>query len=323
MDRRCRLDQLKGVREWLPLASRCRGSPTERVRAGFADVKVIRVASRKTTALQTSKRHSARPTAFTRVRRLSKRGAYDAATIYSILDAATHCHVAHVIDGRPVAMPTLHWRRDNRLYWHGSAASRMLGANAAGGAVCVTATLIDGFVLARSGFNHSMNYRSAMCFGIPTEITDPVAEERGAARLSRALAPGQVGDLAAAHTQRTRGDPRPVHAHCGGLGQGPGRRPSRPGGGRAVADLGRCAPTRLAGRDTGCGAGLRRNARTAAPGRIECALPAPTQSVNRRGSLLEPRCARPVQAALRIRSQFENFRASARPTSPFHDARPS
>src|SRR5580692_4336415 len=96
------------------------------------------------------------PTKFTRVGRLAKRGAYDAATIYSILDAATHCHVAHVIGGRPVATPTLHWRHGDRLYWHGSAASRMLGANAAGGAVCVTATLIDGFVLARSGFNHSM-----------------------------------------------------------------------------------------------------------------------------------------------------------------------
>jgi uncharacterized protein len=134
------------------------------------------VASRKITAGETSRRSGGRPTAFTRVRRLAKRGAYDAATIYSILDAATHCHVAHVIDGRPVATPTLHWRHGNRLYWHGSAASRMLGANAAGGAVCITATLIDGFVLARSGFNHSMNYRSAMCFGIPTEITDPVAK---------------------------------------------------------------------------------------------------------------------------------------------------
>jgi uncharacterized protein len=122
------------------------------------------------------KKVDGRPTQFTRVRRLSKRGAYDAASIYAVLDAATHCHVAHVIDGRPVATPTLHWRHEDRLYWHGSAASRMLGANAAGGAVCVTATLIDGFVLARSGFNHSMNYRSAMCFGHPAEVTDPQAK---------------------------------------------------------------------------------------------------------------------------------------------------
>ena len=112
----------------------------------------------------------ARP--FTRVRRLKNRGSYDVATIHAIFDAATHCHVAHVVDGRPVATPTLHWRHEDRLYWHGSTASRMLNANRAGGEVCVTATLIDGFVMARCGFNHSVNYRSAMCFGVPEEITD-------------------------------------------------------------------------------------------------------------------------------------------------------
>jgi nitroimidazol reductase NimA-like FMN-containing flavoprotein (pyridoxamine 5'-phosphate oxidase superfamily) len=110
------------------------------------------------------------------VRRLPKRGAYDRETLYAILDAATHCHVAHVIEGRPVATPTLHWRHADSLYWHGSAASRMLKANSSGGPVCVTATLIDGFVLARSGFNHSINYRSAMCFGDPVEITDMKAK---------------------------------------------------------------------------------------------------------------------------------------------------
>jgi nitroimidazol reductase NimA-like FMN-containing flavoprotein (pyridoxamine 5'-phosphate oxidase superfamily) len=113
---------------------------------------------------------------FTRVRRLKDRGAYDPQTIHSIFDAATHCHIAHVVDGRPVATPTLHWRRGDRLYWHGSTASRMINANRASGEVCVTATLIDGFVLARCGFNHSANYRSAMCFGVPEEIEDPAAK---------------------------------------------------------------------------------------------------------------------------------------------------
>lgn len=113
---------------------------------------------------------------FARVRRLKDRGVYDPETIYSIFDAATHCHVAHVVEGRPVAMPTLHWRHGNRLYWHGSTASRMINANRSGGEVCVTATLIDGFVLARCGFNHSVNYRSAMCFGTPEEIDDPAAK---------------------------------------------------------------------------------------------------------------------------------------------------
>ena len=112
------------------------------------------------------------PSAFTRVRRLAKRGAYEAEAIYAILDKATHCHIAHVIDGRPVAIPTLHWRHGDHLYWHGNAASRMLGTNAGGGEVCVTVTIIEGFVLARSGFNHSINYRSVMCFGKPSEVTD-------------------------------------------------------------------------------------------------------------------------------------------------------
>jgi len=112
------------------------------------------------------------PSSFARVRRLAKRGVYEAEAIHAILDQATHCHVAHIIDGRPVAIPTLHWRHGNHLYWHGNAASRMLGTNAGGGEVCVTVTIIDGFVLARSGFNHSINYRSVMCFGTPAEVTN-------------------------------------------------------------------------------------------------------------------------------------------------------
>jgi len=133
--------------------------------------------------------------AFTRVRRLPNRGAYDAATLYAILDAATHCHVAHVVDGRPIATPTLHWRHGDRLYWHGSAGSRMLKANAAGGAVCVTATLIDGFVLARSGFNHSINYRCAMCFGTPSEITDPEAKSAALEHFLEHWLPGRWATL--------------------------------------------------------------------------------------------------------------------------------
>jgi len=152
------------------------------------------VAAKKTSARRGVQRE-ARPTKFTRVRRLAKRGAYDSATLYSILDAATHCHVAHVIDGRPVATPTLHWRHEDWLYWHGSAASRMLGANATGAAVCVTATLIDGFVLARSGFNHSMNYRSAMCFGHPIEITDAKAKSAALEHFLEHWLPGRWATL--------------------------------------------------------------------------------------------------------------------------------
>jgi nitroimidazol reductase NimA-like FMN-containing flavoprotein (pyridoxamine 5'-phosphate oxidase superfamily) len=103
---------------------------------------------------------------------MHQRGQYDEATIHAVLDAAPLCHVAHVIGGRPVAIPTFHWRHGDSVYWHGSAASRMLRANQAGGEVCLTATLLDGFVMARSGFHHSANYRSVMCFGIPRLLED-------------------------------------------------------------------------------------------------------------------------------------------------------
>jgi hypothetical protein len=108
-----------------------------------------------------------------RVRRLPERGVYDAPTIHAILDATPSCVVAHVVDGRPVATPTLHWRIGERVYWHGSVASRMLRTNAAGGEVCLTVYLMDGWVLARSAFNHTVNYRSVMCFGRPEAITAP------------------------------------------------------------------------------------------------------------------------------------------------------
>ena len=113
------------------------------------------------------------PTKFARVKRLPDRGRYDRADIDAILDAAPMCHVGHVIDGRPVVIPTVHWRHEDRVFWHGSAASRMLEVNAGGGEVCLTASLIDGWVLARSGFHHSVNYRSVMCFGTPEAVIDP------------------------------------------------------------------------------------------------------------------------------------------------------
>lgn len=112
------------------------------------------------------------PSDFARIRRKPQRGAYDMATIHAILDAATLCHIGHVIDGRPVVIPTFHWRHENRVYWHGSSASRMLRANAAGGEVCLTVSVLDAWVLARSAFHHSANYRSVLCFGRPTLVAD-------------------------------------------------------------------------------------------------------------------------------------------------------
>jgi hypothetical protein len=113
---------------------------------------------------------STAPSAFTRVRRLAEKAAYERETLYAVLDAGTHCHLAHVVEGRPVCTPTLHWRVGDRVYWHGSRVSRMLKTLEEGGEVCLTVTLMDGWVLARSAFNHSANYRAAMCFGRPTVV---------------------------------------------------------------------------------------------------------------------------------------------------------
>jgi nitroimidazol reductase NimA-like FMN-containing flavoprotein (pyridoxamine 5'-phosphate oxidase superfamily) len=101
----------------------------------------------------------------TTVRRLAKRGSYDRALIYEVLDSALICHVGFAVDGSPFVIPTIHVRIGDRLYFHGSPASRMLKALAQGVEVCVTVTIVDGLVLARSAFHHSMNYRSVMVFG--------------------------------------------------------------------------------------------------------------------------------------------------------------
>ena len=100
-----------------------------------------------------------------RIRRLPKRGQYDRDTIYRILDEGLVCHVGFVQDGQPVVIPTLYARRDDHLILHGARASRMLQAIQAGLPVCVTVTLVDGLVVARSVFHHSINYRSVVVFG--------------------------------------------------------------------------------------------------------------------------------------------------------------
>src|SRR5918992_1147600 len=105
------------------------------------------------------------PTDRTRVRRVPARGRYDRETIDAILDETLVSHVGFVHDGVPVVIPTLHARLGDRLYLHGSAASRMLRTLERGARVCVTSTLIDGLVLARSAFHHSVNYRSVVVLG--------------------------------------------------------------------------------------------------------------------------------------------------------------
>jgi nitroimidazol reductase NimA-like FMN-containing flavoprotein (pyridoxamine 5'-phosphate oxidase superfamily) len=108
----------------------------------------------------------------TTVRRLAKRGVYDRSTIYGILDEALICHVGFNVDGKPVVIPTIHTRIDDQLYFHGSAASRMLRSLSEGIDACVSVTILDGLVLARSAFHHSMNYRSAVVFGKAEQVSD-------------------------------------------------------------------------------------------------------------------------------------------------------
>ncbi len=107
------------------------------------------------------------------VRRLPKRGIYRPAQIAAILDEGLICHVGFVVDGQPYVIPTAYVRVGGQIYFHGSAASRMLHALSAGVDVCVTVTLLDGLVLARSAFHHSMNYRSVVILGKPRLVADP------------------------------------------------------------------------------------------------------------------------------------------------------
>src|SRR5262244_1554949 len=113
------------------------------------------------------------PTVRTTVRRRPQRASYDRATVEAILDEGLFCHVGFVADGQPYVIPTIHARVGERLYIHGSAASRMLRSLGAGFPVCVTVTLLDGLVLARSAFHHSFNYRSVVVFGQAREVVDP------------------------------------------------------------------------------------------------------------------------------------------------------
>jgi nitroimidazol reductase NimA-like FMN-containing flavoprotein (pyridoxamine 5'-phosphate oxidase superfamily) len=126
-----------------------------------------------------------------RVKREPQRGVYDRETIDAILDEALVCHLGFVVDGQPYVIPTLHARVGERLYVHGSAASRMLRHAASDVRICVTVTLLDGLVLARSVFNHSIDYRSVVVLGTPTLVED-IDEKREALRaFTEHVAPGR------------------------------------------------------------------------------------------------------------------------------------
>jgi len=130
-----------------------------------------------------------------RVKRLHERGSYDRASVFAVLDSALLCHVAYVIDGQPYCTPTMFWREDDMLYWHGSSASRMLRHLKGGTPACLTVSHLDGLVLARSGFHHSINYRSAMCFGTARVVDDPKGKARALSGVVDRFYPGRAVTL--------------------------------------------------------------------------------------------------------------------------------
>jgi nitroimidazol reductase NimA-like FMN-containing flavoprotein (pyridoxamine 5'-phosphate oxidase superfamily) len=134
------------------------------------------------------------PTTRTRVVREPHRGVYDREEVYRILDEAFLCHVGFAVDGQPFVIPTSFGRKDANLYIHGSAASRMLRQMKEGVSVCITVTLLDGLVLARSVFNHSMNYRSVVILGKAILVDDPKEKLEGLKVLSDHILPGRWDD---------------------------------------------------------------------------------------------------------------------------------
>ncbi len=131
----------------------------------------------------------------TKLRRIPDRGSHDRETIDSILDAGFLAHVGFCLDGQPFVIPTLYGRDGERLYLHGSAASRMLRELETGIAACVTVTLVDGLVLSRSAFDHSMNYRCVVAFGTSRKIADPEQKVKSLRVISEHLIAGRWADV--------------------------------------------------------------------------------------------------------------------------------
>jgi hypothetical protein len=136
----------------------------------------------------------------TRLRRSHERGHFDRETINAILDAQPMCSVGYVIDMKPYVTPTLQWREGNHVYWHGSSASRAL-RNSRDAEVCLTVSILDGFVMARSGMHHSVNSRSVMLFGRAFKVEDPAEKHAKLARFVNGLFPGRYEGLREEHAQ--------------------------------------------------------------------------------------------------------------------------
>jgi nitroimidazol reductase NimA-like FMN-containing flavoprotein (pyridoxamine 5'-phosphate oxidase superfamily) len=135
------------------------------------------------------------PTERTRVRREPERGVYDRSTIDAILDEGLVCHLGFVHEGQPYVIPTLYGRVGDEVYVHGSSASRMLRTLEAGVEACLTVTLVDGIVLARSIFNHSVNYRSVVVLGRAAAVTEPDEKLLALEAFSERLVPGRWAEV--------------------------------------------------------------------------------------------------------------------------------
>ena len=136
-----------------------------------------------------------KPTKRSELRRLPARGSHDWGTISRILDVGFLAHVEFTVGGQPFVIPTLYGRKGEKLYLHGSAASRMLGELETGTQACITVTIVDGVVLSRSAFDHSMNYRSVVAFGTARKIMDPVEKAESLRVISEHLIPGRWAEV--------------------------------------------------------------------------------------------------------------------------------
>lgn len=145
------------------------------------------------------------PTKRTKLKRLPKRGAFDQATIYQILDEAFICHIGFNIDGQTFVIPTAFGRKGETLFVHGSAASRMMREMSKGIDVCVTVTLVDGLVLARSAFHHSINYRSVVIFGKAEIVTDEAEKNEALFAFTEHLIPNRWNDVRQPNSKELKG----------------------------------------------------------------------------------------------------------------------
>ena len=135
------------------------------------------------------------PTERTQVHRLPKRGVYDKAQVHAILDEGFVCHIGFVVDGQPFVVPTGYGRVDERLFIHGSSASRMLRKLDQGIDLCLTVTLVDGLVLARSAFHHSVNYRSVVVLGKARTINDREEKQAALRAITNHIVPGRWEEI--------------------------------------------------------------------------------------------------------------------------------